>query len=374
MNKTVVTEQIIQALRDCDNAIKLQDAPFIKSSAEKLRQNLQRISGAHSGSWLGYHAYVYYNNLRMPDPGHHFSSEWGLMDAFSNHTSPNWVEYRPEAIQRAAMEGVPTDFIDNLKEISQQARRVLEDARDTLLTIAEIVLDQIRTATVERMRDDIRNIETFTHENKVIEAMRPGQIMSRDSTAVTQGLKCPPHSILSARQISLFSPFTGLEKLCKSGQSFLKFMEIHDMVEAKALLRSGKVFIGHGRSLIWRELKDFLQDRLHLSWEEFNREPAAGVATVERLQQMLDASCFAFLVMTGEDEHADQKLHARENVIHEVGLFQGKLGFRKAIVVLEEGCTEFSNITGLGQVRFPKGNISAKFEEIRQILERESII
>jgi hypothetical protein len=30
------------------------------------------------------------------------------------------------------------------------------------------------------------------------------------------------------------------------------------------------VFIGHGRSLVWRELKDFLEDRLGLSVDEFN--------------------------------------------------------------------------------------------------------
>ncbi len=59
---------------------------------------------------------------------------------------------------------------------------------------------------------------------------------------------------------------------------------------------------------------------------------------------------------------------ARMNVIHEVGLFQGRLGFTKAIVLLEEGCEEFSNIQGLGQVRFPRGNITAAFEEVRAVL------
>ena len=95
---------------------------------------------------------------------------------------------------------------------------------------------------------------------------------------------------------------------------------------------------------------------------------------LERLQQMLDTSCIAFLVMTAEDQHADATLHARENVVHEVGLFQGRLGFRRAIVVLEEGCTAFSNIAGLSQLRFPRGNISASFEEIRRVLEREGIV
>lgn len=88
---------------------------------------------------------------------------------------------------------------------------------------------------------------------------------------------------------------------------------------------------------------------------------------------MLNSSAFAFLVMTAEEEHADTSVHARPNVIHEVGLFQGKLGMRRSIVLLEEGCSEFSNITGLGQLRFPRGNISAVFEDIRRVLEREHV-
>ena len=74
---------------------------------------------------------------------------------------------------------------------------------------------------------------------------------------------------------------------------------------------------------------------------------------------MLDAAAIALIVMTAEDEQVDGKLRARMNVIHEAGLFQGRLGFSKAIVLLEEGCEEFSNISGLGQITdYPKGKIS----------------
>jgi hypothetical protein len=43
-------------------------------------------------------------------------------------------------------------------------------------------------------------------------------------------------------------------------------------------------------------------------------------------------------------------------------------------VLLEEGCEEFSNIHGLGQIRFPKEDIRPAFEEIRRVLEREGLI
>jgi predicted nucleotide-binding protein len=89
---------------------------------------------------------------------------------------------------------------------------------------------------------------------------------------------------------------------------------------------------------------------------------------------MLDSACFAFLIMTAEDQYSDSSIHARQNVVHEIGLFQGRLGPRKAIILMEDGCSEFSNIVGLSQIRFPKGQISTAFEEIRRVLEREDII
>jgi predicted nucleotide-binding protein len=135
-----------------------------------------------------------------------------------------------------------------------------------------------------------------------------------------------------------------------------------------------KIFIGHGRSPAWRDLKDFIVERLKLPYDEFNAESAAGIPNTVRLKQMLDDAAFAFLVLTAEDERADGKVQARMNVVHEAGLFQGRLSFEKAIILLEDGCEEFSNITGLGQIRFPAGSISSKFEEIRRVLEREGII
>jgi hypothetical protein len=144
----------------------------------------------------------------------------------------------------------------------------------------------------------------------------------------------------------------------------------------RAVSASGgnRIFVGHGRSPVWLELRHFLENRLSLKCEEFNSESTAGVGTTERLTEMLAKSGFAFLIMTGEDEHADAKLHARENVVHEVGLFQGRLGMKRAIILKEEGCQVFSNIHGLTYIGFPKGNIKGAFEEIRMVLEREHII
>jgi hypothetical protein len=66
---------------------------------------------------------------------------------------------------------------------------------------------------------------------------------------------------------------------------------------------STRVFIGHGRSLLWRELKDFVADRLAPPYDEFNRVPVAGTTNFDRLSElMLDNAAVAFLIPSAKDE------------------------------------------------------------------------
>ena len=135
-----------------------------------------------------------------------------------------------------------------------------------------------------------------------------------------------------------------------------------------------KIFIGHGRSHLWREFKDFLVETLGLEYEEFDRISAAGKSINNRLEEMLDKSCMAFLIMTGEDEHLDGSSHARQNVIHEIGKCQDRLGSEGAIILLEKDCEKFSNMGDIIYIDFAKGNIKETFGEIVRVLIRESII
>jgi CAP12/Pycsar effector protein, TIR domain len=88
------------------------------------------------------------------------------------------------------------------------------------------------------------------------------------------------------------------------------------------------VFIGHGHSEEWRKLYMFLQKDHDLGVIEFNSSSPAGISTTDHLRDMLDQADFAFLILTGEDEQATGEFNPRLNVVHEAGLFQGKLGFR----------------------------------------------
>jgi hypothetical protein len=340
--------------------------PRSKSVAEPLaaiERACDQIALAWSGSNIGYHATVYFAGLQPKPAAALFSPEWGLETrwpiyephrGWSNHDGQHVTD---EILRRA---GNPkTDELDT----------VLEAGRNTFGKLRESALSLV-TATSSDRKDTFLDCKLGEIEQlkapdpaSIGLSLLPGHYWSRDSLAMSQGLTLAPHQLLLALPLSaaaLVRAFDHLEQSTRASASHLRRLEKR---VKKAGLVGTNAFIGHGRSPIWRELKDFIEDRLGLPVDEFNsarrRNPHHGPA-------IGDARC--------GDEHADDRLHARQNVVHEVGLFQGRLGFTRAIVLLEEGCEEFSNIHGLGQVRFPAGNISAKFEDVRAIFEREGLL
>lgn len=137
------------------------------------------------------------------------------------------------------------------------------------------------------------------------------------------------------------------------------------------LKKTIKVFIGHGRSQQWRDLKDHLQDKMGFTVLAYETGSRAGYTITEVLEELSKTASIAFLVHTAEDLDKDHVFHARENVIHETGLFQGKLGVKKAIIILEEGTKEYTNISGVQQLRYTAGNIKEVFGEVISIIYRE---
>lgn len=141
--------------------------------------------------------------------------------------------------------------------------------------------------------------------------------------------------------------------------------------EPRKELPKRKIFIGHGGSLQWRDLKDHLHDQHGYDVVAYETGARSGHTIRDIIAEMLDSSSFAILVMTGEDTMEDGTVRARQNVIHEIGLFQGRLGFTKAVVLKEEETEEFSNIHGVNQIRYTKGNIKETFGDVLAVLKRE---
>jgi predicted nucleotide-binding protein len=340
-----------------------------------LEKASEKVGRAWSGSCFGFHARVYYANLEPPPPGAHFSSEWGFI-GLTQGTTGDWEEYPHEATVAAVRHEAGNPDLTEVRALAEEARSAWKAVRAEIVSILSVYLSARSDALLDGLKAEAEAVRDLT-ASRVARALLPkGQVMSRDTTALTQGLMVAPHQEVWADVVALRGAFTTcgtVADIAERAATHIERLE-EDRLQTPTAVPGQRVFIGHGRSLAWRELKDFVSDRLRLPWDEFNRLPVAGVTNIARLSEMLNHAAIAFLVLSAEDETADGHERARQNVVHEAGLFQGRLGFARAIILLEEGCEEFSNIQGLGQIRFPTGRISASFEEVRAVLEREGLL
>lgn len=342
---------------------------------KKLMDAAIGVSKSWSGSNLGYHAKVYYKDLKPIPAGARFSRQNGLKDNWPLEGSVgDWEEYDSDQLISHIYRQVDDSKLRSARSDSMQLNTQFEKIKSNIISILTVALDEEQDVFLAKLKSTIeecipRDAQYFQH------AMEPrGQVISSEMDAIAEGFRIAPHQYVIADIAAINHSSVEAEKISKlANQAGSHLVRKKRQIRRSSLVGTN-VFIGHGRDKSWLLLKDFVRDRLGLPYDEFNRVPVAGFTNIARLQEMLENASIALLVLTAEDEHADGKLNARMNVIHEVGLFQGRLGFSKAIVVLEDGCEEFSNIAGLGQIRFAKGHIEGAFEDVRRVMEREGLV
>ncbi len=376
-----VTEELAELWRDSQNT-------EIQEAIRRLWSAARSVDRSWSGSCIGYHANVYYLDFEAPPPGQSFSVEWGITGGPFG-SAGNWAEQDPDHVQQLIYEraGVPDDTV--LTDFNDRASQCIEEQRLIVLSVLAVLgqrsgIDDF----LSRVKTKAESVTLPTLLDSVSSLMPQGELITRDEQAAIEGRRIPQHYHVLGRvnqAKEVIDVIAQLQTIVRTTRQHLLRVNPTksptarpnaigvEPPESQASTDGRVVFIGHGRSHTWRVLKDFLKDRLGLEVEEFNRVSVAGRTTTDRLEEMLGRAGFAFLVLTGKDEMEDGGLQPRMNVVHELGLFQGRLGFERAIILLEDECEEFSNILGLGQIRFRRDDIASAFEEIRQVLEREGI-
>lgn len=342
------------------------------AKAVKLGTKLLELDQSHSGSWFGDHARTYFDGFKAPPDGKTFDVEWGFVGGYGIRRNVGWRVYTIDEINRFIFDGIGEGLNDELVALSEKITSEVEKHKSQMLDLIDFLESKLDKRVIERYRSSVQEANLASIGTIVNAALKNAPRMTRDSSEITKGQTVPQHVRFDAILRVCTKNKRVAAQLSRVAGNLEELLQLQ--YSTGTMPGTRRIFIGHGRSLVWRELKDFLTERLGLTYEEFNRVSAAGVGTQERLSEALDQCSFAFVVLTAEDEQSDGSFRARENAVHEVGLCQGRYGFRRGIVVLESGCNEFSNIAGLGQVRFERANIRSCFEEIRMVLEREGLI
>jgi hypothetical protein len=137
-----------------------------------------------------------------------------------------------------------------------------------------------------------------------------------------------------------------------------------------------RVFVGHGHNAAWREVAMYIDrlDKGRIESAYYEEETRAGLQVGSILDQLLDTCDAAVLVATAEDRVEGIGLLPRQNVVHEIGLFQGALPPGRVIILQEKEAVLPSNLSGRQVVKFDTGNIRACLGELNGFLRREKLL
>ena len=328
-----------------------------------LKREANRVGEAWCGSSLGDHANVYYDGLVPVPAGAIWDVEWGKMDCMSNTTCGEWTTKSPVEIKELICSRSGMTEL-SITEIRDGVLKDFESVEGRLLTCLEHSQGEVHEETRTRLIDDVKklggDISTASDvEERMARKFLPQ--MSRDARNMSMGLRVAGHlQVLAAIEV-VDQLVRGVRKLGEHAGTLRNASRIYTTKQQERTMRGSKVFIGHGRSDTWRAVKDFVEQELELEVEEFERESVAGRQIKDRLEEMLRNAGWAILVATRDDSGDSEP---RPNVIHELGFAQGRLGWEKAIILLEKGCQLPSNLEGTVYLEFERGQVKQVFYDL----------
>jgi predicted nucleotide-binding protein len=146
------------------------------------------------------------------------------------------------------------------------------------------------------------------------------------------------------------------------------------LVRGKELRKPPVICLGHGRDTAWKSVFGHLKGSVtpNVDVVNFETDELPGREATEILKKMMERATFAVVLMTAEDQTADGKWRARQNVVHEVGLFQGRLGFEKVVMLVDEKVERPTNLFGVLHIPFTK--IEDSFERLDRALAVAGLI
>lgn len=350
---------------------KLAATTSMRETVKKLDDEARRVGKAWCGSSMGNHAKVYYDGLEPVPSEAYWDTEFGMHEGYGrSRRQGSWRMYTIDEVKNGIYSRCGTTEAE-LSDYADRLLRTFEEAERKLLGILEQSESEVAEATRERLLKDTKaqrsNLTTAGHE-----ATRMAQAhtsnASRDMENLAQGAVPAAHHHILAGVEAVKRLEWGLEQLGKIAG------EIHHARRRQKARREGetmhgsKVFIGHdGRSHAWRAVKDHLEAKGFIV-EEFERAGVAGKQVKDRLEEMMEGAGWAVLVITARDTENGT---VSANVIHEIGYAQGRLGWEKAIILLQGGCELPSNLSGTVRLEFKDEDVKSVLADLMKALHGE---
>lgn len=184
---------------------------FLQNKSEELKKLIEIASNldeSWSQSWIGFHSNLYFEDFQTPPPllEFKFNSEWGSINGIPRY----WIEKKYDDIVNYVerkSNGVTLLAIENqIKPITE----VVKDLHQEVLATLSLFEDDGRFSNEFELIKEIKNYRWRTSISDLIAVKRPKNYYTRDSFALSQGIRTPPHIIYECSAISLRSEINSI--------------------------------------------------------------------------------------------------------------------------------------------------------------------
>ncbi len=147
--------------------------PAVKNPLDALDETAEAVGKAWSNSWLGYHAFVYYEGLQAPPPGAHFSQEWGMHRSHViRDTRGDWREHNPDALETHIHKLAKKSNLSAARALASEATKAFHADRSECLSLLAVAVEASPDSFLETVIDDINQVQVITASD-IIEYLQP---------------------------------------------------------------------------------------------------------------------------------------------------------------------------------------------------------
>lgn len=211
--------ELLKKADSLEQSLKAQIAEVSRQS-NKLFESAAKLTQCWSGSYFGYHSELYYGNFERPPLDRRFNPEWGGIHGIP----PNWRSRGSDEV-RAHIENEAKAKFEDVEISSKEMTRAGREFQSELLVdlaplrgFEGLTNEKSLLAEIEAFKWEVK-APTYAHEHL------PGTFVSRDSSAVAEGAKCPAHLYYEAEAHESLSRCTFLLEFLRLAKRFLGQVE-----------------------------------------------------------------------------------------------------------------------------------------------------
>lgn len=240
-------EELFALAEKLKKAADSADSEDVAKPISALEEAAQKIGRSFSGSWRGYHSRVYYAGFSPPPPGAHFSQEWGLMDAYASRygSRGDWLEYDIEEVKSHIRQSAGEPDLAKAHKTADAASETFEFAKSEIISVLQGEIEGRDDGFLENLKKEVEKLNPLSTFEVAQHLSPKGQIMTRDTVVLGQGVQVPPHMSLIAEVKAIRHTFAICHAAGEMSTKAASHLE-RKARRSKAAERVGtNVFIGH---------------------------------------------------------------------------------------------------------------------------------